>query len=65
MKFYLEFSCDNDAFHPDEKPEIIFTLKKVIEDLYVLNYYPIPIYDSNGNRIGGCNLIPSEMEDKK
>ena len=65
MKFHLAFSCDNSAFNPDTKPEIIHTLKKLIESISVLDYFPIPIFDSNGHRIGGCNLVPSEMEEEK
>jgi len=65
MKFHLVFSCDNSAFDPDPKPEIIHILKKFIENLSVFDHFPISIFDTNGNRIGGCNLVPSEMEDEK
>ena len=60
MKFYLSFPCDNSTFDSDPRPEIIFTLKKLIESLSVLDYFPILIFNSNGNRIGGANLANEE-----
>lgn len=62
MKFHLVFSCDNSAFDPDPKPEIIHILKKLIETISVNDQFPVSLFDSNGNRIGGANLVPFEME---
>jgi hypothetical protein len=65
MTLHIAFSCDNSAFDPDPRPEIILTLKKLIMNLEVLENFPIPIFDSNGNRIGGCNLVLDDEEGRR
>ncbi len=61
MKFHLEFSCNNSAFDPDPKPEIIHILKRLIETISVCEF-PVSLFDINGNRVGGCSLVPSKVE---
>ena len=60
MTLHIVFFYDNSAFNPDPRPKIILTLKKLIMTLEVLEYLSIPIFDINGNRIGGCNLVSDD-----
>jgi hypothetical protein len=65
MTLHIIFSCDNSAFDPDPKPEIIHTLKKLIETITVNDRFPVSLFDTNGNRIGGCNLVLDDEEGRR
>lgn len=59
MKFKIEIECDNAAFDDDPTGEIRWILQqRVIEELsrYGRDAFPIPLSDSNGNRVGMATL---------
>ncbi len=58
MRFTVDFKCDNDAFKPEERPEIINCLHRIIELLNHPGRQNLPddlyqnVLDSNGNIVG-------------
>lgn len=63
-KFYLEITCNNSAFDPDTRPEIVKLLTEVTTMISAYAQLPVHIFDTNGNRVGSANLIPSKSDVK-
>ena len=43
MRFTVDFKCDNDAFKPEERPEIVNCLQRIIELLRECKTAPAPV----------------------
>lgn len=53
MKFKLEIDCDNAAFDDAPRQEIERILEKLTRDVLAWGLLgTIPLYDTNGNRVG-------------
>lgn len=59
--FTLKIILDNDAFHPDPRPELITCLNNVADQLLQGSDLAF-IRDSNGNRVGSYVLVHTPKE---
>jgi hypothetical protein len=57
-EFVLTIACDNSAFDDDVRPELAHILRVVTNQIERGREFnePVPVYDTNGNRVGNYVL---------